>query len=87
MRDGVQLLCGQCLCRAGACSRRPCHFDQALARGGIPINPSVIPREQSDRGNPHQSIGHSEWSGAESRNPHLKKEIATPVCALARNDR
>ena len=30
----------------------------------------VIPREQSDRGN-----------------PHLKREIATPVCALARNDR
>ena len=29
----------------------------------------VIPRAQSDRGN-----------------PHLKKEIATPVCALVRND-
>ena len=46
---------------------------------------NVIPREQSDRGNPYSKtlafLTHF-------RNNHnnLRERIATPVCALARND-
>ena len=45
----------------------------------------VIPREQSDRGNPFpKSSGLSEKS---EKSKYFGERIATPACALARNDR